>query len=114
MRCTTAWAACMPASALLSSCRVTPPAWMRRSSARVTEPGTKLMVAGDEESKDVEVVISLILYIQVSIGEKMEFEKGVKPDGVLVGRFNPLPGSHRPENGCPADSATPDAGSAPP
>ena len=114
MRCTTDWAACMPASALLSSCKVTLPAWMRRSSARVTAPGTRLMAADDEEAKDVEVVISLILYIQVSIDEKMKFEKGVKPDGVLVGRFNPLPGSHPPENGCPVDSATPDAGNAPP
>ena len=50
--------------------QVTPPAWMRRSSARVTAPGTRLMAAGDEEAKDVEVVISLILYIQVSISEK--------------------------------------------
>ena len=87
---------------------------MRRSYAKVTAPGTRLMAADEGEAKGVEVVISLILYIQVSIDEKMKFEKGVKPDGVLVGRFNPLPGSHPPENGCPADSAMPGAGSAPP
>ena len=60
------------------------------------------MAADDEEAKDVEVVISLILYIQVSISEKIEFEKGVKPDVAFGGAIQPAAGFPSARNRLPS------------